>query len=122
MDPEKKKRLEAAGFKSGDYSDLLELTEVERQIVEYRVGLARAVREGREAKGLTQHQLAIAIGSSQSRIAKLESATADTSVDLMLKALFTLDREIPHPLSIPTTKEQTPTKRKAGAKTGPGAK
>ncbi len=95
MDPEKKKRLEAAGFKSGDYGDFLGLTDVERQIVEFRAGLARAVREGREEKGLTQRQLAAAIGSSQSRVAKLESATADTSVDLMLKALFTVGREVP---------------------------
>ncbi|WP_406694583.1 helix-turn-helix domain-containing protein [Singulisphaera sp. Ch08] len=94
MDPEKRKRLEAAGFKFGDAADFLGLSEAENQIVEFRVALARAIREGREEKGLTQKQLADLIGSSQSRIAKVEAATDEVTVDLMLKALVAVGREL----------------------------
>lgn len=112
MDPEKRKRLEAAGFKFGDAADFLGLSEAERQIVELRVYLARAVRVGREVKAWTQKQLTTAIGSSQSRVAKIESAAADVTVDLMLKALFTVDGQWP---SEPP-KVKPVVKRKAKAK------
>jgi DNA-binding XRE family transcriptional regulator len=107
MDPEKRKRLEAAGFKFGDAADFLGLTETERQIVEVRVGLARAVRLAREAKGMTQKDLATAIGSSQSRVAKIESAAGDVTVDLMLKALFTVGGRLPAGLASPEPKAES---------------
>jgi len=109
MDKHEIEALEAAGFRVTTVAEFLGLTEVEEKIVEFRVALARAVREGREAKGWTQKQLATAIGSGQSRIAKLESATTDTSVDLMLKALYTLGLRLPEGLDRPVA---GPAKRK----------
>jgi hypothetical protein len=101
MDPEKRKRLEAAGWKVGDAADFLELTGVERQLVEVRLERSRPVRAAREAKGWTQGALAKAIGPSQSRAAKLEMCAHDVSIDLMLRALFTIGRQIPEGLPIP---------------------
>src|SRR5512134_3621970 len=45
------------------------------------------VRKRREALGWTQSDLARALGSSPSRICKLEARDASVSVSLMLKAL-----------------------------------
>jgi hypothetical protein len=66
---EKRQVLETAGWKFGDTSDFLELTEEERQVVEFRLTVGRGVRRLRENHRLTQQQLADRIGSSQSRVA-----------------------------------------------------
>lgn len=90
MNPAKRKRLEAAGWQVGDYGDLLGLTDEERQIVELRIRITRKVRRLRELAKMTQEQLARTIGSSQSRIAKLEAGSADVSLDLLIRAMFAL--------------------------------
>ena len=88
MTPEKKARLEAAGFTVGTVTEFLGLSPEEEQYVEYRLALSKAVRERRIAANVTQDDLAVKIGSSQSRIAKAEKGDASVSTDLMLKALF----------------------------------
>jgi ribosome-binding protein aMBF1 (putative translation factor) len=90
MDEAKRKRLEAAGWTMGDYGDFLGLTDAERQHVELRGDLRRAVRRLREAKGLTQRALGKMIGSTQSRVAKVETGTGEVSLDLMFRAFFAL--------------------------------
>jgi DNA-binding XRE family transcriptional regulator len=90
MTPKKKAKLEAAGFRVGDAEDFLELTPAEREIVELRVALARAVRQLREKAGLTQGQLAERIGSSQPRVAKMESGSGGVTLDLLFRGYFTL--------------------------------
>jgi DNA-binding XRE family transcriptional regulator len=67
--------------------DLLGLNEAEAAIVELRVELAAAVRGRRIAAGLTQAELAKALGSSQSRIAKLEGGDPQASLESMIRAL-----------------------------------
>ncbi|MFZ1730020.1 MAG: helix-turn-helix domain-containing protein [Bacteroidota bacterium] len=89
-DPQKAKRLEAAGWKVGDASDFLVLSPEEAELVAFKLALANRVRELRIGKSWTQLQLAKAIGSSQSRIAKLEAADPSVSTDFMLKAFFML--------------------------------
>lgn len=88
MDIKKKKALEKAGFRVGDAESFLGLSPEEAALVELRLKISRAIRRLREAKNLTQLQLAHALGSSQSRIAKLEAGAADVSLDLLFKALF----------------------------------
>ncbi len=98
MDTQKAKRLTAAGWKVGDASEFLGLTPVEIELIEFKLALAVRVRELRLRKGWTQLQLAKAIGSSQSRIAKLEAADSSVSTDLMLLSYFMLganSRDIP---------------------------
>ena len=90
MDKEMRARLEGAGFRIGDAEDFLELTEAERLLVEVRLAASRAVRRQRAARGMTQEELAAKMRSSQSRIAKIEAAASDVTLDLSLRALFTL--------------------------------
>lgn len=90
MDSKKKARLEAAGWRVGDAQEFLGLTDEEVALIKLKIALSNSVRERRLKAGLTQAQLAKRIGSSQSRINKLEGATADATVDFALKALFAL--------------------------------
>jgi len=53
-------------------------------------GLSRSVRERRLKLGLSQVELASRLGSSQSRVAKLEGADATVSLDLLIRGLLAL--------------------------------
>jgi len=90
MDEKKKANLIAKGFQFGDAGDFLGLTEEERQLVNLRVAVSQAVRQRREKGGLSQEQLATRLGSSQSRIAKIEAGVVGVSLDLSFRALFAL--------------------------------
>lgn len=82
----KRKALEAAGWRFGDAADFLEMTAEERQLLDARVEAALAVRRQRQALKLSQKQLAARIKTSQPRVAKIERAAADVSLDQMLRA------------------------------------
>ncbi|HZV05872.1 MAG TPA: helix-turn-helix transcriptional regulator [Gemmataceae bacterium] len=86
MDSAKRKALEAAGWRFGDAADFLEMTDEERQLLDARMEAALAVRRQREAKKLSQQQLARRIKTSQPRIAKIERAASDVSLDQILRA------------------------------------
>lgn len=88
MDKRTRKRLECAGWKVGGTREFLGLTEEEAAIVELKIGLANAVREHRSRRSLTQEQLGRLIGSSQSRVAKMEAADPSVSIDLMVRSLL----------------------------------
>ncbi|MBI1904181.1 MAG: XRE family transcriptional regulator [Planctomycetia bacterium] len=90
MDKRKQKALEAAGFRFGDAEDFLGLNEEERQLVNLRLALCRAVRRLRERQKLTQQQLAVKLKSSQPHVAKLKAGEVDVSLDLLFRALFAL--------------------------------
>jgi hypothetical protein len=90
MKREMKARLEAAGWKVGDAADFLALSDEERALVETRLALAEGVRQRRRRQRLTQMELARHLGSSQSRVAKIEAADASVSLDLMVRSLFRL--------------------------------
>jgi len=59
-----------------------------QRLIELRIKVSRAVRRLREKQQLSQQQLATKLKSSQSRVAKLESGSADVSLDLMFRGLF----------------------------------
>jgi predicted XRE-type DNA-binding protein len=88
MDKKTEKRLESAGWKVGDASEFLGLSAEEAAIVELRVGLANAVRERRSQRSMSQEQLGRLLGSSQSRVAKMEAADPSVSIDLMVRSLL----------------------------------
>jgi DNA-binding XRE family transcriptional regulator len=90
MDPRKKKNLEAAGWKVGDAAEFLELTSEEMRFIDLKLALRNSLREERKKQGVTQVELAGRMGSSQSRVAKLEAADPSASIDLLLKALLAL--------------------------------
>ena len=88
MDSAKTKRLERTGWVVGDSQQFLQLTEEENRFLELKLALASAVRELRERRGMTQTALADRLGSSQSRVAKMEAADRSVSLDLMIRALL----------------------------------
>ena len=88
MDAKKRKRLEAAGWAVGDAADFFRLSPEEAALVEMRLALSRSLRERRLAAGLTQAALAKQLGSSQSRVAKLEAGDASVSLELLIRALL----------------------------------
>ena len=90
MDKARKDRLESAGWRVGDAADFLELTPEQSAFVELKLALARYVRELRGVHGWTQAQAARRLGSSQSRVAKMEAADPSVSIDLLVKALLAL--------------------------------
>ncbi len=87
MDATKRKTLEAAGWKIGDAADFLEMSEAERQLLETRVELALAIRRQREALHLSQKQLGVRLKTTQPRVAKIERAASDVSLDQLVRAL-----------------------------------
>ena len=90
MDKEKKERLEANGWRVGSAEEFLGLTPEESAYVELRLKLSDALRELRKRRHLTQLQLAQLLESSQSRVAKAESADESVSLDLLIRSLLAL--------------------------------
>ncbi len=86
MDATKRKAIEAAGWKLGDAADFLGMSDEERQLLDARVELAHAVRRQREARHLSQKQLGALLKTSQPRVAKIEQAAADVSLDQLVRA------------------------------------
>ena len=89
MKAAKAKRLQQAGWKIGDTKDFLGLDASEEEFVEIKLGLAGRLRELREQHCWTQADLAGRLGSSQSRVAKMEAADSTVSVDLLVRSLLT---------------------------------
>jgi ribosome-binding protein aMBF1 (putative translation factor) len=84
------RRRKARGWNVGDTTEFLGLSEQEAALVELRFALSRSVRERRLKLGLSQVELASRLGSSQSRVAKLEAADATVSLDLLIRGLLAL--------------------------------
>lgn len=90
MDPKVHDALKHEGYRVGSTSDFLGLTPEEAAFIELRLNIVSLVKSKRHEIGWTQQTLAQAIGSSQSRIAKLERGDPGISLDLMIKALLHL--------------------------------
>jgi DNA-binding XRE family transcriptional regulator len=90
MNAEKRKRLEAAGWKFGTVQEFLNLDAADMEFIETKLALTKAVKAQRQRRHLTQVALAERMQTSQSRVAKIEKGDPTVSVDLILRALFTL--------------------------------
>ena len=90
MRKDKRRRLVRAGWRIGDAADFLQLSDEERQFIETKLALASGLRQWREDLGLTQTDVARRVGSSQSRVAKMEVADRAVTIDLLLRSLFGL--------------------------------
>ncbi len=127
MKPAKQKALEAAGWKVGDAADFLGMDDQERQLLDARVKLALAIRRQREAQKLTQAQLGARLKTSQPRVAKIERAAPDVSLDQLVRAFsvvggrFTINTDPakrvtakPPPKTQPKTKTAAKSQRRTG--------
>ena len=85
-----RKRLEARGWRVGSAAEFLGLSQEEAAFVELKLALSRALKTQRRARHLTQVQLAKRIGSSQSRVAKMEAGDPAVSLDLLIRSLLAL--------------------------------
>jgi hypothetical protein len=90
MDKAREHRLETGGWRVGSAADFLELSPAEAAFVELKLALADLLRDTRLRRGWTQVQVAQQLGSSQSRIAKMEAADATVSLDLLVRSLLAL--------------------------------
>jgi ribosome-binding protein aMBF1 (putative translation factor) len=88
MKKDKKGRLEKAGWRIGTTREFLDLDDAESAIIEVRVALARALRRRRVKRHMSQAALAKQLGSSQSRVAKMEAGDPSVSLDLLVRSLF----------------------------------
>ena len=90
MHERKKKKLEKTGWKVGTVAQFLDLTAEESAYIEMKLALSEKLRERRRQKKLAQTQLAKAIDSSQSRVAKMEAGDPTVTIDLLVKTLLAL--------------------------------
>jgi DNA-binding XRE family transcriptional regulator len=88
MKARKRKRLEAAGWRVGSAAEFLRLKPEEAALVEMKLNLARRLRDVRTNRGLSQEAMAKLLGSSQSRVAKMEAGDRSVSVDLLVRSLL----------------------------------
>lgn len=90
MRDRKRKRLEAKGWKVGTAKEFLSLTPEEEAYIELRLKLAEGLKQRRIRHRLTQVDLAKAVQSSQSRVAKMEAGDPSVSLDLLVRSLIAL--------------------------------
>ena len=90
MDKRKKAKLAKRGWKTGSVAEFLNLSAEEVAYVEMKLALSKELKERRVRKRLTQKELADAIESSQSRVAKMEAGDPTVSIDLLVKSLLAL--------------------------------
>jgi DNA-binding XRE family transcriptional regulator len=88
MRTSKQKRLEKAGWRVGDAAEFLGLDDVESKVLDIKIALATLLRATRARRRLTQFELAEKLGSSQSRVAKLEAGDPSVSVDLLVRSVI----------------------------------
>jgi predicted XRE-type DNA-binding protein len=82
--------LAKRGWTGGTVADFLALTPEEAAFVEIKLALSDALRTQRQKAQRSQAQVAKHLGSSQSRIAKMEAGDPSVTLDLLVRALLAL--------------------------------
>jgi predicted XRE-type DNA-binding protein len=90
MRASKREKLAGRGWKVGDASDFLSLSAEEEALISLRLKLAEGLKVRRVSKRLTQVELAKAVHSSQSRVAKMEAGDPSVAIDLLVRSLIAL--------------------------------
>jgi ribosome-binding protein aMBF1 (putative translation factor) len=90
MEKKKLLKLQERGWKVGNASDFLELSQEESAYVELKVSLSQYLQKKRQTRHMTQETLARLMHSSQSRVAKMEKSDSTVSIDLMVRSLLAL--------------------------------
>mgnify|MGYP001566619094 CR=1 FL=1 len=90
VDKRKRELLEAQGWKVAGAREFLELTEEELEYIEIKIALSQLVKQQRQRRRLTQDRAARLLGSSQSRVAKMEAGDPSVSIDLYVKSIIAL--------------------------------
>lgn len=90
MRASKQAKLEAHGWKISSAEEFLALTQEESAYIEMKLALSHSLKQRRLKNRMSQVELAKAIKSSQSRIAKMEAGDPSVSIDLLMKSLLAL--------------------------------
>lgn len=90
MEKTKRSRLGRSGWRVGSVQEFLELRPEEAAMIELKLALSDGLRTRRLAKRVTQGELARRLGSSQSRVAKMEASDPSVSMDLLVRAHLAL--------------------------------
>ena len=90
MKADKRKNLEAAGWKVGSAAEFLKLSDEEVAYIDLKLKLANRLKVARIRRRLTQKEFARRIDSSQSRVAKMETGDRSVSLDLLIKSLLAI--------------------------------
>jgi len=88
MNADAKKRFRDNGWVIGNTQEFLGLSDEEMKLVEFRIALGKMLREHRESIGYTQTRFSKELGTSQSRLARMEAGDASVTIDLLLKSVF----------------------------------
>lgn len=117
MNARTRKKLATAGWRIGSADDFLDLSAIESALVDMKLVLSDALRQSRARLRLTQRALADRLSSSQSRVAKMEAADPDVSIDLLLRALLATGasrRDLGRMISSPAKRLAGGTARRGG--------
>src|ERR1041385_311090 len=90
MKTEKKRRLDAAGWKETTVQEFLSLSKADVRYIEMKLALSRQLRVVRKRRRLTQTRAAALLKTSQSRLARMEAGDPSVSLDLLVRGLFAL--------------------------------
>jgi DNA-binding XRE family transcriptional regulator len=90
MRANRRDKLTNKGWRVGSAAEFLGLSPDEEALIELRLRLAQGLRARRTRQRMTQAQLAAAIRSSQSRVAKMEAGDPTVSLDLLVRSLLAL--------------------------------
>ena len=85
MDSRGERDLRRRGGELASVQEFLGLTDTELVLIDMKLSLAQFVREQRQRSSLSQSDLAARLGSSQSRVAKLEAGDPAVTLDLMAR-------------------------------------
>ena len=87
---ERRTQVEGSWWQVGDVAEFLQLTPGQAALVDIRVALADRLTRLRRDRGWRHTDLAMELGSSRSRVAKMELPDLSVSIDLFVKALLAL--------------------------------
>jgi predicted XRE-type DNA-binding protein len=99
----KRSRFEGKGWKIGSTREFLDLNEQEEGYVELQFKLADALKHRRKSRNLPQGDLAMAVSSSQSRVAKMELGDSSVALDPLVRSLLAMGQSNSDPVEITVT-------------------
>ncbi len=108
MEKSKKEKLKNAGWNVGSVADFLNLSNEETAIIELRLALSEGVKNIRIQSNMTQTGFASKLGTSQSRLNKIEAGDASVSLDLLIKSLVRSGLNVTDIANIMVGKEKVP--------------
>lgn len=74
----------------GDVQTFLSLSDADMKLIEARIAISKLLKTTRKKQKLTQQAVADRLGTSQSRVAKIEAGDPSVSMDLLFRSAFSL--------------------------------